>query len=209
MKKLLRCFFFWRVRYPDWEEFKTRIQSAYSQGQPVVIVTHDVGLCVGNKPGGGNMLLAKALKRVTETYPAIPVFAQLGVAMAARELGIPIAKVIGPPSADTPLNRSTGEYNTWTVINAQKHWCQEHRLFPALALTLAIPLHMGRVTWVMEKEGFTVLPIPLLSVRGRDYTDKKSLYRSIRISGAVPCGILVLYAREILAWLLFLKRGRM
>ena len=182
MKKLLRCFFFWRVRYPDWKEFERHIQLARSRGQSVVMVTHDVGLCNGNTPGCGNMLLAEALKRVTERYPAIPVLAQLGVAMAARELGVSVTKVIGPPSADTPLDRSTGEYNTRTVIGCQKQWCEEHEKFPALALTLAIPLHIGRVMWVMEKEGFTVLPIPPLSLRGRDYTDTKSLYFSIRVA---------------------------
>lgn len=209
MKKLLRCFFFWRVKYPSWEELERAVSHAHSQNQPVVILTHDVGLCKGNKPGCGNTLMAETLKRVTAEYPSIPVLAQLGVALAAKELGVPITKTIGPPEADTPLDRSTGNYNSKTVIEEQKRWLKERGMFPTLALTLTIPLHMGRVKWIMEKEGLTVLPIPLLSVRSSDYTDKESLYFSIRVAGAVPGGILVLYAREIIARLLFLKKGWM
>lgn len=209
MKKLLRCFFFWRVKYPSWEELQRAVSIARSQNQKVVIVTHDVGLCKGNKPGCGNALMAEALKRVVAKYPTIPVLAQLGVSIAAKDLGVSVAKTIGPPEADTPLDHSSGNYNSKTVIEEQKRWLEKRNMFPTLALTLAIPLHMGRVKWIMEKDGFTVLPIPLLSMRSRDYTDKESLYFSIRISGAVPGGILVLYAREILARLLFLKKGWM
>lgn len=197
------------MKYPSWEELKRAVNFARLQNQKVVIVTHDVGLCKGNKPGCGNMLMAEALKRVAVRHPNIPVLAQLGVSIAAKELGVLVTKTIGPPELDTPLNRSTGGYNSKTVIAEQKRWCAKHEMLPALALTLAIPLHMGRVQWIMEKEEFTVLPVPLLSLRSSDYTDKESLYLSIRVAGVVPGGILALYVREILARLLFLKKGWM
>ena len=83
MRRLLRCFFVWRVKYPSWEELERAVNFAHSQNQKVIIVTHDVGLCKGNKPGRGNMLMAQALKRVTDKHPLVPVLAQLGVARAA------------------------------------------------------------------------------------------------------------------------------
>lgn len=207
LKKLSRCFFVWRVAYPKWAELEESVKKALANSQPVVIVTHDVGLCEGNVPGRGNTLLAQALARMSTRCPTVPILAQLGVAIVAQELGIHITKVIGPPSVETPLSRSTNSYNSKTVVSDQKRWLLEQGMFPALALTVAIPLHMGRVSWIMEKEGFTVLPVPLLSPCSRDYADKRSLYFSIRIAGRIPGGISVLYAREILARLLFLKNG--
>lgn len=211
MKKLLRCFFSWRVKYPSWEMVERVLceNTASLRNVPVVILTHDVGLCKGNKPGCGNVLMARVLKRVAEKYPTIPVLAQLGVSLAAKEIGVSVAKTIGPPEADTPLDHSTGNYNSKTVIEEQKCWLEERNMFPTLALTLAIPLHMGRVKWIMEKEGFTVLPVPLLSLRSRDYCDKESLYFSIRVAGKYPGGILILHLRELAARLLFLKNGWM
>jgi hypothetical protein len=153
--------------------------------------------------------MAKALKQVAERYPTVPVGAQIAVARAAKDLGVTVKKITGPPTADTPLDHSTGDYNSWTVVEDQKRWCEENGKFPALALVLAIPLHMGRVKWIMEKQGFRILPIPLLSACSRDYTDKESLYRSVRLSGKYPGGILLLYARELCARLLFLKNGWM
>lgn len=199
--------FVWRVRYPTLAELDCAVAVACAQGRDVVIVTQDVGFCRGDKPGCGNVLQARALKQVSARYPTIPVLAQCLVSRAAQELGVIVAETIGPPSSDTPHDRSTGEYNTWTVVRAQKRWCEEHGKFPALALAIALPLHMGRVQWTMEKEGFTVVPVPLLSLRSRDYADPESLYRSVRVSGKYPGGILVLYLRELAARLLFLWKG--
>lgn len=216
MKKLLhilaalpKCFFVWRVRYPTLAELDCVIAAACAQDRNIVIVTQDVGFCRGDKLGHGNVLLAQALQRVARRYSTIPVLAQLLVSRAAQEIGVTVAKTTGPPSPDTPHNRSTDEYNTRTVVCAQKRWCEEHGKFPALALAISLPLHMGRVQWTMEKEGFTVVPVPLPSVRSRDYTDEESLYFSVRVSGKYPGGIAILYLRELAARLLFLKRGWM
>ncbi|MDO8564789.1 MAG: hypothetical protein Q7R88_02220 [bacterium] len=207
--KIWRCIFVWRVKYPSRTEFYRQVSEALAQGRPVVICTHDISLSKGNVPGRGNILLAEALKRVTQQYPKIPVLAQLGVALAAEQLKIPVTQTIGPPKMDTRLDRSGEDYNSQTVVADQKRWCEENGMFPALAVTLTVPLHMPRVQWVMEKEGFTVLPMPLVSMRQRDYLDVNSLYRSVRLAGKYWWGMPFLYAREMLGRLWFLKNGWM
>ncbi len=209
IRKILRCLLTWRIRYSGWEEFQKRVDKAFGQNQAVIVVTHDIGMSKGNKPGCGNTLMAWALKRVADRYPTVPILAQLGVALAAKEIGVPVTKTIGPPKTDTPLNRSGADYNSLTVIRDQKRWCQENEQFPALALTLTNPIHMGRVQWIMEREGFEVLPIPLLSSRQKDYMDPESLYLSVRLAGKTWWGMILVYLREVAARLLFLKNGWM
>ena len=170
-------------------------------------MTHDIGLCRGRKPGRGNILLAKTLKWATGEYPKAPVLAQLGVACAAKELGVSVTETIGPPESETPLDRSTGSYNSLTVVQEQRRWCEEHGMFPALALTLTSPFHMPRVKWIMEREGFEVVPIPLSLLRQRDYMDPESLYFSVRMAGRTRLGMILPYLREVIARLLFLKNG--
>lgn len=210
LKKLLRCFVVWRVKYPEWSECDQRIAEALARGQKVVLLTHDIGLCKGNTPGRGNMRMARVLKDVQAAYDA-PVLAQRGVALAAERIGVPITLVVESViKAPRPLDRSTMSYNSQTIVVSQKKWLEKHGMWPVLALTLTTPFHMPRVQWIMEKEGFAyLLPIPLTSTRQWDYMDPDSLYLSVRIASRIPGGMLVSYSREILARLLSLAKGWM
>ena len=205
--RLLKCLFAWRVRYPNWEKFTQVISVALFDRRPVVIVTHDICMAAGNRPGRGNELLAEALKHVSDLFPDIPILATIPVVLAAEMKGVKVTVVIHPPHCDTPMDRSTMEYNSKTVVEAQKRWLIERGQFPALALALTTPFHMPRVKWIMEKEGFEVLPIPLPTPRQFDYMDRNSLYFSVRVAARVPGGLLLAYGRELCARLLFFWKG--
>ncbi len=207
MKKLFRCLFSWQVAYPSFEEIERNVLFATQKKQPVVILTHDIGLCEGNTPGRGNRSMALTLARTMRMFPSVPVLAQLGVALALEELGYKATQTIGPTASGTPLDHSTLVYNSHKVVTDQREWLEAHGMFPALALTIATPLHMGRVKWIMEKQGFEMLPVPLPTGSQREYMDPQGLYLSVRLAGKFPGGVLVFFLREVLARLLFLWKG--
>lgn len=153
--------------------------------------------------------MAQVLKRAAEMFPSVPIIALDGVSFAAKELGVKVTHTILPPDIKTPVSRSTGNYNSKTVVDEQKKWLVDCGMFPALALTLTVPFHMGRVKWIMEKEGFRVLPVPISLRKQKELMDSDSFYLSVRIAARIPCGMLALFLREICARLLFLKNGWM
>ncbi|MCI0532662.1 hypothetical protein L0Y49_00400 [bacterium] len=66
---------------------------------------------------------------------------------------------------------------------------------------------MPRVKWIMEKEGFFVIPVPLDSLRSKDYLDMDSLYPIFRAPARIPGGTLLIRFYECLCRLLFFWKG--
>jgi hypothetical protein len=176
---------------------------------PIVIVTHDIGLSRGNTAGTGNTLLAEALGDALGFVPhGTPILAQQGVALAARDLGIPVAYTIQPPTDNTPLDRSTMEWNSKTVIDMQIAWLNAHDRWPALLLVLTWPDHMPRVQWLMERAGCAnMLPLPLRSYQAKNYFDRHALYAPMRWAARTFGGTLIFRAYEVLVRLLFKRKG--
>ena len=152
--------------------------------------------------------MAFDLLRFQKRFPDVPVVAQLGVALAAKKVGVRITKTIGPTKEGTALDRSTMSYKSLTVVEEQAAWLKENGQWPAHAVVLTSPDHIGRVLKVMKKQGFKdMLPLPLSSLNQKDYLDGTSLYLSFRVGAKIPFGGYLYRLRELASRFLFLVRG--
>jgi hypothetical protein len=160
------------------------------------------------------MLLGRSLdgfqQQLKEYGITVPVYAQLGVALACEVLNIKVHTVIRPPTEDTRLDRSTLEWNSDTVIQMQVRAIADAGYTPdnTLALVLTWPDHAPRVRWLMERHGFTeIVPVPLLSYRSKKYFDPQALYPVMRWSAKVPGGTLIFRVYELMIRVLFIYKG--
>lgn len=209
--RILRALFVWRVRYPSRAEVVEKIAIAKEAGEPLAILTQEIGPSANNRPGKGNLLLADALGDMLNLVPnSTPVLAQFSVALAAQERGLRVTKTIGPPTPETRLDKSTMAYNSDTVITAQREWLTEHGTYPGGCLTFVLtwPDHAPRVQWLMERQGFSdIVFVPLWSYRSKNYFDRKALYPVMRWAAKVPGGTLIFRVYELMIRALFIYKG--
>lgn len=203
------CIFSWREKYPTWENITKEVAQTLRKGDSVVVVTQEIGLCEEQQPGRGNYTMANQLVRFQQNFPEVPILAQVSVAISAKRQGVRITRTIGPSTEDTPYDRSTMEYNSLTVAEVQIAWMKEHGKFPSdMVIVLTSPDHLGRVIRIMQKLGISnMIPLPLPTLKQKDYMDSTSLYASIRIGAKIPFGENLYRFRELISRFLFLWKG--
>lgn len=185
-QKLFGCFFAWNTVHAYFSELKSAD----------VILTQAAGRVLGNKPGKGNIILARVLRQIHAVFPEKPMMPQEEVAWAAPDL--PYHKVIRAPAGDLRKGHSTAQWNTDTIVAAQAEECK--KMGWTKAIYLDVPGHHWRTGLCMKRHG--LVPFVML-VPSSDYSDPENIFFSLR--HAYPWLFLT---RELVCRIIFLITGK-